>query len=121
MLALVLDSHEHRLGRVAAMTENNVYRTILIVLTVACGLCAIASAPGALTVAVMAFDAPGSEHYVWAWIMSLTILSIPLWFVAAAGLGWMLHLRGWLRGSLAVVVAPLAAAAALVGLVVFID
>ena len=121
MLALVLDRHEHRLGRVVAMTEKNVYRTILIVLTVACGLCAIASAPGALTVAVMAFDAPGSEHYVWAWIMSLTILSIPLWFVAAAGLGWMLHLRGWLRGSLAVVVAPLAAAAALVGLVVFID
>ena len=27
------------------MTEKNVYRTILIVLTVACGLCAIASEP----------------------------------------------------------------------------
>ena len=103
------------------MTEKNVYRTILIVLTVACGLCAIASAPGALTVAVMAFDAPGSEHYVWAWIMSLTILSIPLWFIAAAGLGWILHLRGWLRSSLAIVGAPLVAAAALVGLVVFLD
>ena len=89
------------------MTQKNVYRAILIVLTVACGLCAIASAPGALTVAVMAFDAPGSEHYVWAWVMSLTILSIPLWFVAAALLGWILHLRGWLRGSLAVVGAPL--------------
>jgi hypothetical protein len=44
------------------MTEKNVYRAILIVFTVACGLCAIASAPGAMTVAVMAFDAPGSEH-----------------------------------------------------------
>ena len=71
------------------MTQKNVYRTILIVLTVTCGLCAIASAPGALTVAVMAFDAPGSEHYVWAWVMSLTILSIPLWVVAAALVGWM--------------------------------
>jgi len=103
------------------MTEKNVYRTILIVLTVACGLCAIASAPGALTVAVMVFDAPGSEHYVWAWVMSLTILSIPLWFLAAVLLGWILHLRGWLRGSLAVVAAPLAAAAVLVGLALFLD
>ena len=103
------------------MTQKNVYRAILIVLTVACGLCAIASAPGALTVAVMAFDAPGSEHYVWAWVMSLTILSIPLWFVAAALLSWILHLRGWLRSSLAVVGAPLAAAAALVGLAQFLD
>ncbi len=102
------------------MTQKNVYRTILIVLTVACGLCAIASAPGALTVAIMAFDAPGSEHYVWAWVMSLTILSIPLWFLAAVLLGWILHLRGWLRGSLAVA-APLAAAAVLVGLALFLD
>ena len=89
------------------MTEKNVYRAILIVLTVACGLCAIASAPGALTISVMAFDAPGSEHFVW--------------FVVAALLGWILHLRGWLRVSLAVVGAPLVAAAALVGLALFLD
>ena len=103
------------------MTQKNVYRTILIVLTVTCGLCAIASAPGALTVAVMAFDAPGSEHYVWAWVMSLTILSIPLWFVAAALVGWILQLHGWLRSALAVVGAPLAAAAALAGMALFLD
>jgi len=36
-------------------------------------------------------------------------------------LGWILHLRGWLRSSLAVVGAPLAAAAALVGLAQFLD
>ena len=109
------------LGRVAVMTEKNVYRAILIALTVACGLCAIALAPGALTVAVMAFDAPGSEHYVWAWIMSLTILSIPLWFVAAAGLSWILHMRGWLRSSLVVIGTPVAAAVVLVGLALFFD
>jgi hypothetical protein len=101
------------------MNEQKVYLAILIVLTAACGLCAVVSAPGALMVSVMAFDAPGSEHYVWAWAMSLAILSIPLWFVAAAVLGWILRLRGWQRSSLMVAAVP--PVAALVGWALLFD
>jgi hypothetical protein len=101
------------------MNEQKVYLATLIVLTAACGLCAVVSAPGALMVSVMAFDAPGSEHYVWAWAMSLAILSIPLWFVAAAVLGWILRLRGWQRSSLVVAAVP--PVAALVGWALLFD
>jgi hypothetical protein len=37
------------------------YRVILILLTVACGVCALVTAPIALLTAAMAFDAPDSE------------------------------------------------------------
>src|SRR5438309_103585 len=97
-----------------------IYRTILVVLTVACGLCAAVMAPLAVMTAVMAFDAPGSEQKVWIWIASLTILSIPLWFVAGAVLGWVLHLRGWLRSALLVAAAPLIIAAS-VGGILFVE
>ena len=69
--------------------------------------------------AVMAFDAPGSEQKVWVWVASFAILSIPLWFVVGAVLGWVLHLRGWLRGSLAAAAVPLVAIC--VGWVLLID
>jgi hypothetical protein len=39
-----------------------IYRIILIVLTAACAVGACITAPLALMTAVMAFDAPGSEH-----------------------------------------------------------
>jgi hypothetical protein len=38
------------------------YRIILIVLTVACGVCALVTAPIALLTAAMAFDAPDSDY-----------------------------------------------------------
>jgi hypothetical protein len=67
-----------------------------------------AGKPLALMTAVMAFD-PGSEQKVWVWVASFAILSIPLWFVVGAVLGWVLHLRGSLRGSLVAVSVPLVA------------
>jgi hypothetical protein len=60
------------------------YRIILIVLTVACGLSALVTAPIVLLTAAMGFDAPGSEYQVWAWIVFIVVLSIPLWFVIGA-------------------------------------
>ena len=95
------------------MTKLHAFRAILIVLSVACAACALVSAPVALMTAVMAFDAPGSERLWWVWAASLAMLSIPLWFVAGAVLGWVLHLRGWMLASLAVAAAPLIVAAAL--------
>jgi hypothetical protein len=59
-----------------------------IVLTVACGVGALVTAPIVLLTAAMAFDAPGSEYQVWAF---------PLWFVIGAIGGWVLYLHGWLR------------------------
>jgi hypothetical protein len=44
-------------------------RLILIVLTVACGVCALVTAPIALLTAAMAFDAPDSDYQLWAWIV----------------------------------------------------
>jgi hypothetical protein len=69
----------------------------------ACAVGACVTAPLALMAAVMAFDAPGSEQKVWVWIASFAILSI----VVGAVLGWVLHLRGWLRGSLVAAAVPL--------------
>jgi hypothetical protein len=86
-----------------------IYRTVLIVLTAACAVGALVTGPLALMTAVMAFDAPGSEQKAWVWVASLAILSIPLWFVAGAVLGWVLHLRGWQWGSLVAAAAPLVA------------
>jgi hypothetical protein len=57
------------------------YRIILILLTVACGVGPVVTAPFALLTAAMAFNAPGS-YRVWVWIVFF--LSIPLWFVIAA-------------------------------------
>jgi hypothetical protein len=76
------------------------YRTILIVLTVACGLSALVTAPIVLLTAAMGFDGPESEYQVWAWIVFIVVLSIPLWFVIGAIGGWVLYLHGWLRTSL---------------------
>ena len=53
---------------------------------------------------------------MWAlWVLFFFVsLSIPLWFVAGAVLGWVLHLRrGWMVGSLLVAAAPLVAVALL--------
>jgi hypothetical protein len=82
---------------------------ILIVLTVACGLAAAVTAPLALMTAVMAFDAPGSEQKPWVWVASFAILSIPLWFVGGAALGWLLYRRGLFLGSLAAAAVPIVA------------
>jgi hypothetical protein len=87
-----------------------IYRTMLIVLTAACAVCAAVTAPIALMTAVMAFDAPGSEQKLWVWFGSFAVLSIPLWFVIGAALGWVLYRRGWRWGSLGVAAAPLIAA-----------
>jgi hypothetical protein len=86
------------------------YRIILIVLTVACGLSALVTAPIVLLTAAMGFDAPGSEYQVWAWIVFIVVLSIPLWFVTGAIGGWVLYLHGWLRTSLLITGTPLAGA-----------
>ena len=93
------------------VTKLYVCRAILIVLSVACAAGALVSAPVALMTAVMAFDAPGSERLWWVWAVSLAMLSIPLWFVAGAVLGWALHLRGWMLTSFALAAAPLVVAA----------
>jgi hypothetical protein len=93
------------------VTKLHAFRAILIVLSVACVAGALVSAPVALMTAVMAFDAPGSKRLWWVWAASLAMLSIPLWFVAGAVLGWVLHLRGWMLASLALAAAPLIAAA----------
>jgi hypothetical protein len=86
------------------------YRTILIVLTVACGLSALVTAPIVLLTAAMGFDGPESKYQVWAWIVFIVVLSIPLWFVIGAIGGWVLYLRGWLRTSLLITATPLAGA-----------
>ena len=93
------------------MTKLCACRAILVVLSVACAVGALVSAPVVLMTAVMAFDAPGSEQLWWVWAASLAMLSIPLWFVADAVLGWVLHLRRWMLASLALAAAPLIAAA----------
>jgi hypothetical protein len=58
-------------------------RVILILLTFACGLCALVTAPIVLLTAAMGFDAPG-EYQVWGWIVFIVVLSIPFWFVIGA-------------------------------------
>jgi hypothetical protein len=85
------------------------YSIILILLTLLCGAGAVLTMPFAL-LAAMAFDAPGSEHQVGAWVVFFVILSIPLWFVVGAIIGWVLYLHDWLRTSLVVATTPLAAA-----------
>jgi hypothetical protein len=86
------------------------YRIILIVLTVACGACALVTAPIALLTAAMAFDAPDSDYQLWAWIVFVVTLSIPLWFIVGAAAGWALYLRGWRRTSLVLAATPLGGA-----------
>ena len=85
-------------------------RVILILLTVACGVCAVVTAPIALLTAAMAFDAPDSDYQLWAWIVFFVILSIPLWFVIGAAAGWALYLQGWRRTSLVLAATPLGGA-----------
>ena len=84
------------------------YRIILIALTVACGMGAVVTTPFAMF-AAMAFDAPGSEHQLGAWVMFFVVLSIPLWFVVGAITGWFLYLRKWLRASALIAATPIAA------------
>jgi hypothetical protein len=84
------------------------YRIILIVLTVACGMGAVVTTPFAMF-AAMAFDAPGSEHQLGAWVVFFVVLSIPLWFVVGAITGWFLYLRNWLRASALIAATPIAA------------
>jgi hypothetical protein len=85
------------------------YRIILVVLTIACGMGAVVTVPFAMF-AAMAFDAPGSEHQLGAWVVFFVILSIPLWFVIGAIAGWFLYLRRWLRTSALIAATPIAAA-----------
>lgn len=95
------------------MSKLHVYRAILVMVTAANLLCAVVLAPVTL-MAFMMFDNPGNEQRWWVWALVIffffLILSIPLWFVAGAVLGWVLHLRrGWMLGSLLVAAAPLVA------------
>jgi hypothetical protein len=85
-------------------------RVILILLTVACGVCAVVTAPIALLTAAMAFDAPGSEQQVWAWLVLFVVLSIPFWFVVGPVVAWALYLQDWPRTSLVLAATPLGAA-----------
>jgi hypothetical protein len=93
------------------------YRIIRIVLTVACGVCALVTMPIALLTATRAFDTPDSSREVWAWVGFFAILSIPFWFIIGAIAGWALHLHGWTRTSLVLSAAPLGAA--LISLLLF--
>lgn len=86
------------------------YRIILILLTVACGVCALVTMPIALLTAAWPFDGPGREHEVWPWIGFIAIVSIPFWFIIGAAAGWALNLDGWPRASLVVAATPLGAA-----------
>jgi hypothetical protein len=101
------------------MSKRSVTRAILIVLTAACGICVVVSVPLALMAAAMVLDAPDSAQHLWVWGAFLASLSIPLWFIAGAGLGWLLHLRGFMLASLAVAAAPLIAA--VIGLALMMD
>ena len=85
-------------------------RLILILLTVACGVCALVTAPIAVLTAAMAFDAPDSDYQLWAWIVFFVTLSIPLWFVIGAAAGWAFYLQGWRRTSLVLAATPLGGA-----------
>ena len=85
------------------------YRSILIVLTVACGLGTRVDTPSALYLALAAFNAPGSAYRVWARIVGF--LSIPVWFVIGALAGWVLHLHDWLRAALVAAATPFVATA----------
>ena len=78
------------------------YRSILIVLTVACGMGAVVTTP-------FAMFAAGSEHQLGAWIVFFVVHSIPLWFVVGAVTGWFLYLRSWLRASALIAATPIAA------------
>jgi hypothetical protein len=82
--ALANDQDSHTFRNADASMPKRCYRTILIVLTVACGLGALVTAPIVLLTAAMGFDAPGSEYQVWAWIVFIVVLSIPFWFVIGA-------------------------------------
>jgi hypothetical protein len=75
------------------------YRIILILLTVLCGIGAVVTMPFAMF-AAMAFDAPGSERLIFAWVVFFIVLSIPLWVVIGAVGGWFRYLHDWLRTSL---------------------
>ena len=88
------------------------YRTILILLTIACGVGAVVTAIFVMLTAPMAFDAPEGKHQLGAWVVFFIILSLPLWFIVCAGAGWLLYRHDWLRTSLLVAAAPLAAATA---------
>ena len=70
--------------------------------------CAVVTTPFAMF-AAMAFDAPGSEHQLGAWVVFFVVLSIPLWFVLGAITGWFLYLRNWLRASALIAATPIAA------------
>ena len=81
---LANDQDSHTFRNADASMPKRCYRTILIVLTVACGLGALVTAPTVLLTAAMGFDAPGSEYQVWAWIVFILVLSTPFWFVIGA-------------------------------------
>ena len=102
------------------MSKLKVFRAILAVLTAADLLCAVVLAPVTLMMSPMMFDTPGSEQQWGVWVLFFVWLSIPLWFVAAPVLGWVLHRRrGWMVGSLLVAAAPLAFIALLLIAAVF--
>src|SRR4051794_11406684 len=87
------------------------YRIILIVLTIACGVCDLVTMPIAVLTATMAFYTPGSDSEIWPWVAFFLLLSIPLWFVIGAIVAWALHLHHWPRMALVVAAMPLGAAA----------
>ena len=87
------------------------YKIILIVLTVACGVCALVTMPIALLTATWPFDTPESYRDVWSWVGFFVILSIPFWFIIGAISGWALYLHDWPRTSLVLAATPLGAAA----------
>jgi hypothetical protein len=89
------------------MTKHH-YRIILTALTIACGMGGLATMPFAMF-AAMAFDDPGSEHQLGAWVVFFVILSIPLWFAIGAIAGWFLYLRNWLRASALIAATPIVA------------
>jgi hypothetical protein len=102
------------------MSKLKVYRAMLVALTAADLLCAVVLAPVTFFTSPMMFDAPGSEQLWWVWVLFFVWLSIPLWFVAAPVLGWVLHRRrGWMVGSLLVAAGPLACIALLLIAAVF--
>lgn len=88
------------------MNPTRTYR-IFIILLAANALCVFVIGPLALLAGVGVMGGPRADEKLWAWGLLVLALWIPGCFIAGAGLGWVLHERGWIRTSLAVAAAPL--------------
>lgn len=69
--------------------------------------CAAAIAVPCYLAGVMAFDAPGSEQNALTWVLSLTTLSIPAWFIVCIVLAWRFYAWGKVGSAFVAAAAPI--------------